>query len=71
VLSAIETFLGLPCRDPRSIWHAEGLGVWESGIERDVNIPQNKGEIRKSDSCGPVIEPLRAFNCMPTLATAI
>jgi len=71
VLSATETFLRLPCIEPCSIWHAEGLGVWGSGIERDVNIPQNKGEIRKSDSCGPVIQPMRAINCMPTLATAI
>jgi len=63
----VKDIFGLPCRDLCSIWHAEGLGVWCSGRERDVNIPHNKGEIRKSDSCGPVIQP----NCIPTLATAI
>ena len=62
----VKDIFRLPGRDPCSIWHAEGLGVWGSGIERDVNIPQNKGDIRKSDSCGSVIQP----NCMPTLATA-
>jgi hypothetical protein len=70
VLSAIETFLGYREEIRVASGMLKASLVWGSGMQRDVNIPQNKGEMRKSDSCGPVIQPTRAFNYMPTVTTA-